>query len=140
MLSKLWAWIILVLLALVDSFLDMFFADNTGLKSFFWNPVANFTGMKYAPLAVPVLLLIFFIAVKIGTLLEEKIEKVHHAEELVLTTLVIAYGAFNLWLISFYFFGFSLLNNRLHLIIILIIIATAYAWWAEKRLKKDDTK
>jgi len=139
-LSKLWAWIFLVLLALLDSFLDMFFAGNSGLKSFFWQPIADLTRIKYAPLMVPFLLIIFFIVVKFGAFLEKKIEKVNKAEELILTTLVVAYGVFNLWLILVYLFGFSLFRNHLYLIPVLIVIATAYAWWAENKLKKDKGK
>ena len=139
-LSKLWAWIFLVLLALLDSFLDMFFAGNSGLKSFFWQPIADFTGIKYAPLMVPFLLIIFFILVKFGAFLEKKIEKIDKSEELILTTLVVAYGVFNLWLILVYLFGFSLFRNPVHLIPVLIVTATAYAWWAENKLKKDKGK
>jgi len=136
-LPKLWAWIFLVLLALLDSFLDMFFAANSGLKSFFWQPIAEFTGIKYAPLIVPFLLIIFFILVKFGAFLEKKIEKVNKAEELILTTLVVTYGLFNIWLISVYLFKFSLFRNPLYLIPVLIVVAMAYAWWAERILKKE---
>ncbi|MFH1641835.1 MAG: hypothetical protein ABIC04_02965 [Nanoarchaeota archaeon] len=134
-LSKLWAWIILVLLAFLDSFLDMFLADNSGLQSFFWNPIANLFGMRYAPLMVPFLLLIFFVVAKFGAFLEKKIDKMPHAEELVLTTLVVAYGIFNLWLILVYFFKFSLFRSHIQLIPVIIMAATIYAWWAEKNLK-----
>ncbi len=136
-LPKLWAWIFLLLLALLDSFLDMFFAANSGLKSFFWQPIAEFTGIKYAPLMVPFLLIIFFILVKLCAFLEKKIENVNKAEELVLTTLVVAYGLFNLWLILVYLFKFSLFRNPIHLIPALVVVAMAYAWWAERILKKE---
>jgi len=135
-LPKLWAWIFLLLLALLDSFLDMFFAANSGLKSFFWQPIAEFTGIKYAPLMVPFLLIIFFILVKLCAFLEKKIENVNKAEELVLTTLVIVYGVFVLWLISFYLFNFRLFRSHYYLIPVLIVIGITYSWWAENKLKK----
>ncbi|MCK4650051.1 hypothetical protein KAT36_02355 [Candidatus Pacearchaeota archaeon] len=43
-LSKLWAWIILVLLAILDASLDMIFANSQGLQGFFWKPIADFLG------------------------------------------------------------------------------------------------
>ncbi|MBU2589489.1 MAG: hypothetical protein KKA65_03510 [Nanoarchaeota archaeon] len=135
-LSKLVAWIILVFLAILDSSLDMIFVNSSGLQSSFWKPIADFFGIKYAILGVPLLLIIFFIAVKIGAFLEKKIEKVQYAEELVLTTLVIVYGLFDLWLILVYFFKFTLIKNHLYLIPILIVIGAAYSWWAENKLKK----
>ena len=135
-LSKLWAWIILVILAILDSSLDMIFANSSGLQSSFWKPIANFLGIQHAILGVPILLIIFFVTVKIGAFLEKKIEKVQYAEELVLTTLVILYGLFDLWSISVYFFNFTLVKNHLYLIPILIIVGVAYSWWAEKKLKK----
>ena len=80
-------------------------------------------------------MIVFFIAVKIGALLEKKIEKIQYAEELVLTTLVIIYGLFDLWLILVYFFNFTLIKNHFYLIPIFIGVGIAYSWWAEKKLK-----
>lgn len=134
-LSKLWAWIILVILAILDASLDMIFANSQGLQGFFWKPIADFLGIQSAILGVPILLIIFFIVVKIGAFLEKKIEKVQYAEELVLTTLVIVYSLFDLWLILVYFFNFTLFKSHFYLIPIFIIIGTAYSWWAEKKLK-----
>lgn len=135
-LSKLWAWIILVFLAILDASLDMIFANSQGLQGFFWKPIADFFGIQSAILAVPLLLIVFFVAVKIGAFLEEKIERVQYAEELVLTTLVILYGLFDLWLISVYFFNFTLIKSHLYLIPIFIVVGTVYSWWAEKKLRQ----
>lgn len=133
-LSKFWAWIILVGLAVLDASLDMIFANSQGLQSSFWKPIADFFGMQSAIWGVPLLLIIFFVAVKIGAFLEEKIEKVQYAEELVLTTLVILYGLFDLWLILVYFFNFTLFKNHFYLIPIFIVVGVGYSWWAEKKL------
>ena len=135
-LSKLWAWIILVILAVLDALLDMIFSDSQGLQGFFWKSIANFFRIQSAILAVPLLLIIFFVAVKIGAFLEKKIERVQYAEELVLTTLVILYGLFNLWCILVYFFNFTLFKSYFYLIPIFIIVGIVYSWWAEKKLKK----
>ncbi len=139
-LSKLWAWIILAVLALVDTFIDMIFANNSGLQGFFWNPVARLFGIKYAPLAVPLVLGIFWIIAKLGALLESRMEKTPMAEELVLTTMVIGYGLFDLWLVLVYGFGFSLFSSHLQLIPIIVVAASVYAWLAEKELKKGRKK
>jgi len=136
-LSKFWAWIILVILAVLDASLDMVFAKSQGLQGFFWKPIADFFGIQSAILAVPLLLMVFFVVVKIGAFLEKKIEKVPYAEELILTMLVILYGLFNLWLILVYFFNFTLFKNHYYLIPIFIVIGIVYSWWAEKNLKKE---
>ncbi|MBU3923471.1 MAG: hypothetical protein KJ592_00985 [Nanoarchaeota archaeon] len=135
-LSKSWAWIILLGLAVLDASLDMIFANSQGLQSSFWKPIADFFGIQSAIFGVPLLLLIFLVAVKIGAFLEEKIEGVLYAEELVLTTLVIVYGLFDLWLVLVYFFNFNLFRNHFYLIPLLIVVGVAYSWWAEKRLKR----
>ena len=135
-LSKKVGWVILILLVLIDGFLDMFFANNSGLQSFFWKPISEILRIKYAPLTVPIVLIIFYILVKIGAFLEKKIDKVPFAEELVLTTLVIVYGLFVFWLFLVYFLGFSLIKNHLYLIFPLILVGTIYSWWAEKKLKR----
>ena len=38
-LSKFWAWIILIFLAILDASLDMIFANSQGLQGFFWKPI-----------------------------------------------------------------------------------------------------
>jgi len=134
-LSKFWAWIILVMLAILDSSLDMIFSDSQGLQNFFWKPIADFFGIQYAILGVPLLLIAFFIVIKIGAFLEKKIEKVQYAEELVLTTLVIVYGLFDLWLILVHFFNFTLIKNHFYLIPIFIVIGIIYSWLAEKKIR-----
>ena len=134
-LSKTWGWIILVLLAILDASLDMIYSESSGLQGFFWKPISEFLGIKYAILGVPILLIIFFIIVKIGTFLEKKTEKIQFAEEIVITTLVIVYGLFDLWLIAFHIFDFRIIRNHYFLIPLLIVIGVIYSWWAEKKIK-----
>jgi len=135
-LSKLWAWIILIGLVILDASLDIIFAEGKGLESPVWKPIANFLEVNNPLFLTPLVILIFYFGVKGGAWLSKKIDKIPiQAEELVLTTLVIVYGVFDLWLISVYFFNFTLFKNHLYLIPILIIVGIAYSWWAENKLK-----
>ncbi len=136
-LSKTWAWIILICLVILDAFLDVIFAEGKGLESPIWKPIANLLGVSNPLFLTPIVLILFYFGVKGGAWLSKKVDKIPtQAEELVLTTLVIVYGVFDLWLISVYFFNFTLFKNHFYLIPILIIIGITYSWWAENKLKK----
>ncbi|MDP3027874.1 MAG: hypothetical protein Q8N63_09295 [Nanoarchaeota archaeon] len=136
-LSKTWGWIILIGLVILDALLDVIFAKGKGLESPIWKPIANLLGVSNPLFLTPLVLILFYLVVKGGAWLTKKTDKIEvKSEELVLTTLVIVYGVFDLWLISVYFFNFSLFRNHFYLIPILIIIGIAYSWWAEKKLKK----
>ncbi|MBS3091510.1 hypothetical protein J4217_03635 [Candidatus Pacearchaeota archaeon] len=136
-LSKTYGWIILIGLVILDASLDIIFAEGKGLESPVWKPIANFLGVNNPLFLTPLIMIIFYFGVKGGAWLSKKVDKIPtQAEELVLTTLVIVYGVFVLWLISVYLFNFTLIKNHLYLIPILIIIGIAYSWWAEKKLKK----
>ena len=135
-LSKTWAWIILTGFLILDASLDVIFAHGRGLESPLWKPIANLLGISNPLFMTPFILVIFYFAVKGGAWLAKKVDKISvKAEELVLTTLVIVYGVFDLWLILVYFFNFSLFRNHYYLIPVLIIIGTSYSWWAENKLK-----
>ena len=136
-LSKTWGWIILIALVLLDALLDIIFAEGKGLESPIWKPIASLLGVTNPLFLTPLVLIIFYFGVKGSAWLTRKVDNVSiKSEELVLTTLVIVYGVFDLWLISVYFFNFTLFKNHYYLIPILIIIGIAYSWWAEKKLKK----
>lgn len=136
-LSKTYGWIILIALVLLDALLDVIFAHGSGLESPVWKPIANLLGVSNPLFLTPLVLILFYFVVKVGAWLTRKADKIEvKSEELVLTTLVIVYGIFVLWLISVYLFNFTLVKNHLYLIPILIIIGIAYSWWAEKKLKK----
>ena len=135
-LSKTWAWIILIGLIILDASLDVIFAHGSGLESPIWKPIANLLGISNPLSLTPLVLILFYFFVKIGAWLTKKADKLPvKSEELVLTILVIVYGIFDLWLISVYLFGFRLFRSHLYLIPILIIIGIAYGWWAENKLK-----
>ena len=136
-LSKTWAWIILMGLFVLDASLDVIFAQGRGLESGIWKPVANLLGVKNPVLLTPIVLILFYLVAKGGAWLAKKIDKIDiKSEELVLTALVIVYGVFDLWLILVYFFNFTLFKSHYYLIPILILVGIAYGWWAENKLKK----
>ena len=136
-LSKIWGWIILIALVLLDAILDIIFAKGSGVQSGIWKPITNLLGINNPILLTPIVFVLFYFVVKGGAWLAKKIDKVTiKAEELVLTTLVIIYGIFDIWLISFYLFDFRLFKSHYYLIPILILVGIIYEWWAEKKLKK----
>jgi len=135
-LSKNLGWIILVILVLLDAFLDIIFAKGKGVESGIWKPISNFLGVNNPFFLTPVVLVLFYFLVKGGAWLTKKADKVTiKAEELVLTTLIIVYGIFDLWLILFYLFNFRLFESHYYLIPILILVGIIYEQWAEKKLK-----
>ncbi len=136
-LSKKIGWSILVFLVILDALLDVIFAQGRGLQSPIWSPIANFLGISNPLFMTPLVIIIFYFAVKGGAWLARKIDKIQNkTEELVLTILVLVYGVFDLWLILVYFFNFRLFKSHLYLIPILAVIGIAYELWAEKRLKQ----
>ncbi len=137
-LSKTLGWIILILLVILDELLDVIFAEGSGLESNILRPIANLLGISNPLFMTPLVIIIFYFGVKSGAWLSKKVDKIPtQTEELVLTTLIIVYAVFDLWLIFVYFFNFTLFKNHFYLIPILIIIGIAYSWWAEKKLKNS---
>lgn len=131
-LSKRIGWILLAALVLLDAFLDLI----TGARgSPFWNPIARFLGIKLVPLLTPLVLIIFYLAVKIFGWIVQKTDKTPKSEELILTTLIIVYGVFDVWLIVVKFFDFNLITNYHLMIIPLTVVGMAYGLWAQKKLK-----
>ncbi|MFH1585141.1 MAG: hypothetical protein ABIB79_00045 [archaeon] len=133
-LSKKAGWIILAVLVLLDAFLDV----RRGVEGNpLWQPIVNIIGINYVPVLVPFVLLIFYFVVKGGAWLTRKVDKITiKSEELVLTSLVLAYLVFDLWVISVDFLGFRLIKNHYYLTPILVIVVLIYSIWAEKKLKK----
>ncbi len=129
------AWGILIFFVFLDAFLDLIFAEGKGIESNILKPIADLFGINNPVFLTPFVLLIFFVFVKFLAFFIEKIDKIPKAEELVLTTFVLVYGIFDLWLISVYFFDFKLFRNYFYLIPILILAGAVYEWWAEKKLK-----
>lgn len=131
-LSKKVGWILLVALVALDAFLDFI----TGARgSAFWNPVARFLGIELVPLLAPLVLVIFYLVVKILGGIVAKADKTPRSEELILTTLVVVYGIFDVWLIAVDFLNFTLIENYRLMVIPLTVAGLLYALWAQKKLK-----
>ena len=132
-LSKKIGWVILALLVFLDSFLDVI----RGVEGNpLWKPVVNAIGIKNVPFLVPLVLLLFYLVVKVLGWLVEKTDKTPNSEELVLTSLVIVYAVFDIWTISVDFLGFRLIPNFRYMVIPMAIIGMGYALWAQKKLGK----
>jgi len=131
-LSKSTGWILLTALVFIDALLDV----PLFLTPFFsfWKPIADIFGIKMVPLLAPVVLVIFYFAVKTLGWLVQKTDKTPRSEELILTTLVVIYGVFDVWLIA-QILGFNLITNYRLMIIPLTIIGLVYGLWAQKKLK-----
>ncbi len=132
-LSRKAGWIILTILVFVDGFLTIIRgAEGNPL----WKPVIDYIGIPYTFIFVPFVLLLFYFAIKGGGRIIEKVDKTPKAEELLLTTLVLVYFVFDLWVISVDFFGFRMIKNHYYFIPVLIIVALTYSLWAERYLKR----
>jgi len=131
-LSKSTGWILLTALVFIDALLDVVISGGVG--SPFWKPIADIFGIKMVPLLAPVVLVIFYFAVKTLGWLVQKTDKTPRSEELILTTLVVIYGVFDVWLIA-RILGFNLITNYRLMIIPLTIIGLVYGLWAQKKLK-----
>ena len=133
-LSKKVGWIVLTVLLFIDAFLNVIRgAEGNPI----WKPILNYVGIQYTPIFVPFVLLIFYFVVKGGAWLSRKVDKIPiKSEELVLTSLVLAYFVFDLWVISVDFFDFRLIKNNYYLTSILVIVVLIYGLWAEHKLKK----
>jgi len=132
-LSKRFGWILLASLVLIDAFLDVI----RGVEGNpLWMPIVNIIGIKNVPFLAPFVLALFYAVVKALGWIVEKADKTPKAEELVLTSLVIAYGFFDVWAVSVDFFGFRLIPDFRYMIIPMIIASLGYALWAQKKLKK----
>ncbi|MDO8664293.1 MAG: hypothetical protein Q7K44_01960 [Candidatus Liptonbacteria bacterium] len=130
-LSKSVSWVLLITLVFIDAFLDVIRgAEGSPL----WKPIADIIGIKMVPFLAPIVLIIFYFAVKILGWLVQKTDKTPKSEELILTILVIVYGFFDIWLIAVDFLGFTLITNYRLMIIPLTIIGLLYGLWAQKKL------
>lgn len=132
-LSKRMGWIIFSLLVFVDAFLDVVRgAEGNPL----WQPLVERIGINFVPLLVPFILLFFYLLVKSCGWLIHKADKLPQAEELVLTTLVIVYFTYDLWVVAVDFLGFHLIRNFRQTIPLLLVVAFGYALLAEQQLKR----
>lgn len=130
-LSKRVGWPLITLIVFFDAFFDLI----TGARgSQFWNPIAHFIGIK-TPLLAPLVVAILYVAVKAFGWIVQKTDKTPRSEELILTTLVVVYGFFDVWLVAVDFFGFTLIRDHRIMVIPLMIVGWLYSFWAQRKLK-----
>ena len=132
-LSKTAGWLVLAVLVLIDSLLTKIRGEEGNPL---WKPIVEVIGTDNVFILVIPVLLILFIGVKVISLLVKKIDKTPMAEELILTTMVIIFAFYDLWVISVDFFSFRMITDFRKLIIPLIAIGLIYSLWAESKLKK----
>lgn len=133
-LSKRVGWIIFVALLFADAFIDMI----RGVEGNpLWVPLVNLIGINYVPILVPLILPLYYFALKLLSRVVTRVDKVPHAEEILLTSLVVIYSVFDLWLVASGFFGFRLIRSFYQTIPVLIVAGFAYALLAEHLVKKN---
>lgn len=132
-LTKKQGWTAFTALVFIDAFLTvMRGVEGNPL----WIPIVNTIGITLVPLLVPLVLPLYYVAVKVLGAVAGRVDKTPHAEEIILTALVIIYAAFDIWLVASGFLGFRLIRNFYQTIPLLIIIGLAYALWAQRNVNK----
>ena len=133
-LTKKQGWIAFTALVFIDSFLTvMRGVEGNPL----WIPIVNAIGITLVPLLVPLILPLYYVAVKVLGRIVERVDKTPHAEEIILTALVVVYAVFDLWLIAVGFFGFRIIRSFYQTVPFLTIAGLAYALWAQYKIKKQ---
>ncbi len=126
-------WILVVVLVYIDAILDIIRGKEGNPL---WAPFVEKFGIYIVLLLAPFVILLFYFALKIVAKIVAKVDKTPHAEEILVTALVVVYALFDLWLISVDFFGFGLIKNFRHTIPFLIAGGLIYALWAERAVKR----
>ena len=133
-LPRLYGWIILTVLVFIDTFLDVLRGRQGNPL---WKPVIDVIGIEYTPILVPLVIILFYVVVKVGGWIIFKVDKLPQSEEILLTSLVLALAAYDIWVISVDFLNFTLIQSHLHMIPILIVVVMGYALCAEYMIKRS---
>ena len=133
-LPRLYGWILLTVLVFIDTFLDVL---RGGQGNPLWKPVIDIIGIEYTPILVPLVIILFYVVVKVGGWIIFKVDKLPQSEEILLTCLVLAFAVYDIWVISVDFLNFKLIQSHIHMIPILIVVALGYALWAEFMIKRS---
>ena len=132
-LSKKTSWVIFTLLLFIDAFLDVIRGTEGNPL---WQPLVERIGINFVPFLVPLILPFFYLLVKMLGWLIYKTDKLPQAEELVLTTLVVVYFTYDLWVVAADFLGFRLIRDFRQIIPFLLAAGFGYAFLAERQLKR----
>ncbi len=133
-LSKHAGWPVLALLVFWDAFIT-YRAGGEGNP--LWRPFVEMFGLNALWVLAALVLVLFYIVVKSVGWYVSRFEHFPQGEEIVLTNLVIAFGAYDLYL-TFLLPYFGYLGSRSHYAIIpvLIVPVLAYNVWLEYRKRK----
>lgn len=122
-------WIVFIALVFLDAFLDVLRgAEGNPL----WIPAVKAIGISFVPFLVPFVLPLFYLVVKAASWAVRRADELPHAEEIVLTALVVVYAVLDAWLIASDFLGFRLVPSFTHMIPVMMAAGFAYALWAER--------
>lgn len=131
-LSKKAGWLFLIILVYIDAILDIIRGKEGNPL---WIPFTERFGINIVLFLAPFVILLFYFVLKVLAKIVFRIDKTPFAEEILLTTLVIVYALFDLWLISADFFNFRLIRSFYQTIPFLILVGLIYALWAERKVK-----
>ena len=127
-------WIFFTILVFIDAFLTVIRgAEGNPL----WIPVVKFIGINRVLFLVPLILPLYYFVVKAISWVVKRVDRLPQAEEILLTTLVLIYAVFDVWLIAVDFFGFRFIRSFYHTIPFLIAVGFVYALLAEYLVKRQ---
>ena len=133
-LSKKAGWILVAILVYIDALLDVIRGREGNPL---WIPFVERFGIYVVLFLAPFIVLLFYFAIKILAKIAAATDKTPFTEEILLTSLVIIYALFDLWLVSADFFSFSLIRGFRHTIPYLTAAGLIYALWAEWKVKRN---
>jgi len=130
------AWPIIIFALFWDVFLTV---RAGGEGNPLWRPLTLRYGLNILWLLLPFGVLLFYLLSKIFGFLIEKLDKYPQGEEIVLTSLVLVYGTYVLY-ITFFASRFAYLGSRSHYRIILLLIIPAVLYQIFLEIKKRKMK
>jgi len=130
------AWPIIIFALFWDVFLTV---RAGGEGNPLWRPLTLKYGLNILWLLFPFAILLFYLLSKVFGFLIEKLDKYPQGEEIVLTSLVLVYGTYVLYL-NFFVSRFAYLGSRSHYRIILLLIIPAVLYQIFLEIKKRKMK
>lgn len=125
------AWLIFFLLLCLEA-LVTYLVGNGQEGNSLWRPIVTALGFKVVFLIIPLVFIFFYFLVKLAGWLVERLDKLPHGEEIILTALVITYATYDLYLILVpRSFGYLGTKSHYALIPLLIIPGLIYGLWLE---------
>ena len=119
------AWPVFFFLVCLDALITYLVGNGQG-GSLLWRPLVAKTGFLVIFILLPLVFAFFYLIVKLAGWFLEKFDKLPKGEEMILTSLIIVYTAYDLYLA---FFPYPL--SYYILIPILLIPGLIYGFWLE---------